>query len=147
MPLLLSQFAVTCFLTGLIWTIQVVHYPLMAKVGASNFTEYERLHANWITPLVGPAMLVEAGLAALLLVQRPAAVPAWMAWLGAALVALVWGVTFLVSVPCHAQLSQGFDAGVHARLVDTNWLRTIAWTARAALAAWMVWVAIAPAKT
>ena len=80
MPLLLSQFAVTCFLTGLIWTIQVVHYPLMAKVGASNFTEYERLHANWITPLVGPAMLAELAAAFALVALRPRAVPAWAAW-------------------------------------------------------------------
>jgi hypothetical protein len=62
-----------------------------------------------------------------------------MPWAGAGLVALLWGVTFLVSVPCHAVLSQGFDASAHARLVDTNWIRTAAWTARAALAGWMVW--------
>jgi hypothetical protein len=38
-------------------------------------------------------------------------------------------------------LAQGFDAAAHDRLVQTNWLRTLGWTARAALAAWMVWVA------
>lgn len=139
MPLLLAQFAVSCFLAGLIWTIQVVHYPLMARVGPEHFATYERLHSNWITPLVGPMMLVEAALAGLLVLQRPAAVPAWMPWAGAGLVALLWGVTFLVSVPCHAVLSQGFDASAHARLVDTNWIRTAAWTARAAIAGWMVW--------
>ena len=147
MPLLLAQAAVTCFLTGLIWTIQVVHYPLMAKVGAAGFAEYERLHSGAITPLVGPAMLAEAALAGLLVLQRPSFIPAWLAWAGAALVALIWAVTFLVSVPCHALLANGFDAQAHARLVDTNWLRTLAWTARAGLAVWMVWLAFHPAKT
>ena len=147
MPLLLAQAAVSCFLAGLIWTIQVVHCPLMTKVGAASFAEYERLHSNMITPLVGPAMLAEAAIAGLLLVQRPAAIPAWMPWVGAALVGLIWGVTFLISVPCHATLANGFDAQAHARLVDTNWLRTLAWTARAGLSLWMVWLAFNFAKT
>lgn len=147
MPTLLAQAAVSCFLAGLIWTIQLVHYPLMAKVGAQGFAEYERLHSNAITPLVGPAMLAEAALAGLLLLHRPTFIPAWLAWVGAALVALIWAVTFFVSVPCHAVLANGFDGQTHARLVDTNWLRTLAWTARAGLAVWMVWLAFNPAKT
>ena len=141
MPLLIAQLLVSGFLAGLIWTIQMVHYPLMARVGPEHFAQYERLHATAITPLVGPAMLAEAALAGLLILQRPAAIPAWMAWVGAGLVALIWAVTFLVSVPCHGVLAQGFDAAAHERLVNTNWFRTLAWTARAALAAWMVWVA------
>lgn len=146
MPLLLVQAAVSCFLMGLIWTIQIVHYPLMAKVGAQGFAEYERLHSTMITPLVGPAMLVEAAVVGMLLLQRPAAIPGWMPWAGAALVALIWAVTFFVSVPCHAALAEGFDAQAHARLVDTNWLRTLAWTARAALSIWMLWLAFSAAK-
>lgn len=140
-PLLIGQLLVSGFLSGLIWTIQVVHYPLMARVGAEQFAQYERLHSAMITPLVGPAMLAEAAIAGLLLMHRPAAVPAWMAWTGALLVAAIWIVTFLVSVPCHAVLSQGFDAAAHERLVATNWLRTAAWTGRAVMAAWMVWLA------
>lgn len=139
---LLLQAAVSCFLTGLIWIVQAVHYPLMSRVGTERFTEYERLHAAWITPVVGPAMLLEAAIAAWLIVQRPPTIPAWSAWLGAALVALIWAVTFLISVPCHAALSAGFDAAAHDRLVSTNWIRTIAWTARAALSVWMLWQAL-----
>ena len=141
MPLLIAQLLLSGFLAGLIWTIQVVHYPLMARVGMDHFAQYERLHSTAITPLVGPAMLAEAAIAGLLMLQRPAAIPAWMPWVGAGLVAMIWAVTFLVSVPCHAVLAQGFDASAHERLVQTNWLRTLGWTARAALAAWMVWVA------
>jgi len=141
-PLLIAQLLVSGFLSGLIWTIQVVHYPLMARVGVDQFAQYERLHSASITPLVGPAMLAEAAVVGMLLLQRPAAIPGWMPWAGAALVALIWAVTFFVSVPCHAALAQGFDASTHDRLVATNWLRTVAWTGRAALAAWMLWLAL-----
>jgi hypothetical protein len=139
---LLLQAATSCFLMGLIWIVQAVHYPLMSRVGAERFVEYERLHAAWITPVVGPAMLLEAAISGWLIVQRPPTIPAWSAWLGAALVALIWVVTFGISVPCHATLSEGFDASAHDRLVSTNWLRTIGWTARAALSVWMLWQAL-----
>jgi len=145
--LLIAQLLVSGFLSGLIWTIQVVHYPLMARVGAEQFAQYERLHSAAITPLVGPVMLVEAAIAGLLLLHRPTGLPACMPWVGAVLVVVIWAVTFLVSVPCHAVLAQGFDAAAHERLVATNWLRTAGWTARAALAAWMVWAAFHTQKS
>ncbi|MFM7552563.1 MAG: hypothetical protein ACKO7Q_06955, partial [Actinomycetota bacterium] len=80
--------------------------------------------------------------AAVLLVARPAAVPAWAAWLGIALVATCWAVTVLLSVPAHARLSARYDAAALDRLVRTNWIRTAAWTGHGALALWMLAVAV-----
>jgi len=54
--LLIQSFA-TFAMTGLIWLIQGVHYPLLAKIGANEFTEYVHLHAKDITYIVGPLML------------------------------------------------------------------------------------------
>jgi hypothetical protein len=43
---------------------------------------------------------------------------------------IAWIVTFLYSVPCHTLLQQhGYDPFVAQRLIQTNWFRTIAWTA------------------
>ena len=41
---LLVHVVATLVMTGLIWFVQIVHYPLMAKVGRADFAEYERLH-------------------------------------------------------------------------------------------------------
>jgi len=41
-------------------------------------------------------------------------------------------------------VGSGFDADVAHRLVAGNWIRTIAWSARAALALWMVARCTAP---
>jgi hypothetical protein len=43
---LLLQAAATLFMTGVIWFVQVVHYPLMARVGAAGFPDYEAAHAR-----------------------------------------------------------------------------------------------------
>jgi hypothetical protein len=38
-----------------------------------------------------------------------------------------------LQVPAHGVLAEGFDADAHRRLVASNWIRTIAWTARSLL--------------
>jgi hypothetical protein len=137
--ILLLQVLSTWFLVGLIWTIQVVHYPLFAAVGEDRFVAYEASHTRLITLVVGPVMLVEAATAVLLMAARPAWFPAWIAWTGLALVILIWISTAVLQVPDHTKLANGFDATAHAHLVGTNWLRTIAWTARGALLAIAIW--------
>ena len=57
---------------------------------------------------------------------------------GVALLALIWASTALLQIPLHNALSTGFDAEVHARLVHTNWIRTIAWTVRGVLALYLL---------
>jgi hypothetical protein len=131
----LAHLAATLALAGLIWTVQLVHYPLFAGVGAEGFAAYEAAHQTRITWLVGPLMLVELGAAVVLAAGLgPEGVPGWMIWTGLALLGVIWSSTALVQVPLHRVLGDGFEASAHARLVATNWVRTAAWTARAGLA-------------
>jgi hypothetical protein len=134
---LLANLGVSCALAGLIWTIQVVHYPLMAQVPREAFNDYHTRHTRRITIVVAPLMLGEVLLALALLAWRPLGVPVWSTWAAFALVAVCWLSTALVQVPLHGRLSQGLDLVAARRLVATNWIRTVAWTARALLLAWM----------
>lgn len=136
--LLAFHAAATLLMTGLVWFVALVHYPLMAEVGAPAFPRYERLHQQRTTWLVAPLMTAEAALAAWLAAFPPPAVPPWQIHAGAALLAAIWLSTFAVQVPLHAQLSRGFDARIHRRLVATHWGRTALWTLRSVLAlAWL----------
>ena len=136
--LVVGHAAVTWFLCGLIVVIQVVHYPLFEMVDRTRFAAFELVHSNKIGLIVAPAMLLEVIAVVALLVVRPAGIPVWALWLSAGLVGLIWLATAFVSVPQHAVLSNGFDALAHRRLVDTNWIRTLAWLVRGAMAFWMV---------
>ncbi|MEZ5965456.1 MAG: hypothetical protein R3F56_16605 [Planctomycetota bacterium] len=91
----------TWFMVGLIWFVQVVHYPLFASVGEEAFATYEQRHTLWTGYVVMPPMLVEAGTTALLLVARPR--NPWVVG-GAVLLAVVWASTFFLQVPCHERL-------------------------------------------
>lgn len=136
--LILTHLAVTLMLVGLIWTIQVVHYPLFESVGAERYVAYQAGHQWRITLVVLPLMLVELATVGLLVLLRPAGVSPALAWAGALLLALIWGSTFFLQVPQHSVLDRGFDAAAHRLLVSTNWIRTIAWSARGAIALIMV---------
>lgn len=129
----LAHLASTLYMTGLIWLIQRVSYPLMAAVGASESVEYERLHCRRISWVVGLPMLVEGITGLILLWFCPPWFPVWGFWLGAALLFAISASTKFLQVPCHDKLTAGFDRSAHQRLVKTNWIRTILWTLRAFL--------------
>lgn len=135
--LLLTNLAATLYMVGLIWCVQLVHYPLFARVGKEGFAAYEAAHSRLITLVVGPPMLLEASTTALLLFFRPPVIRLSEALLGAALLALIWLSTMFLQVPQHTVLSSGFDARAHNFLVRSNWLRTTAWSLRGLLVLWM----------
>lgn len=129
----LSQIASTWYMTGLIWFVQVVHYPLMAAVGREAYPAYQRRHQLLTTWVVGPAMLVEAVTALYLCWRPPLGNSLATSLLGAVLLTVIWLSTAFLQIPCHESLAGGFDSAIHRRLVLSNWLRTILWTVRACL--------------
>jgi len=136
--LLLAHLAATLVMVGVIWFVQAVHYPLFAAVGEAGWEAYAEEHVRRTGRVVGPPMLVEGATAALLLVWRPASVPAGWAWAGGALLAAIWLSTAFLQVPRHRRLGGGFHPAAARTLVATNWLRTVAWTVRGLLALAMV---------
>jgi hypothetical protein len=128
--LLLLHAAATLYLTGVIWFVQIVHYPLFSRVGRPGFTEYEREHVRRTGLVVVGPMLAE--LACSVAVVR--VVGGSLAWIGLALVGVIWTSTWGWQVPAHRRLEAGFDAAAHLRLTRTNWVRAVAWTARGVVA-------------
>ncbi len=128
---LFSTFA----LFGLIWFVQIVHYPLHRLVAPAEFPRYEAEHADRTGYVAAPLMILELGTALALLLPRwrPAFIPARDAWLGAALVALLWLTTFAIQVPLHNRLHRAHNPAAIARLIRTNWIRTLLWSARSVL--------------
>ncbi len=120
-------------MTGLIWFVQVVHYPLFQRIPVAAFVPYERAHTLRTGWVVAPVMLTElATAAAILLLSSPLRQsPAFLT--ASALLALVWISTAVIQVPLHRRLAQCPDPASMTALARTNWLRTIAWTLRSIL--------------
>ena len=136
--ILLLQLATTLPLVGLIWFVQVVAYPLFARVAAADFPAYHEAHSRLITYVVAPLMLGELLGAIAWLFWPLDGVPQAVAWVGAALAVGAWIVTVFVSIPQHNLLARGFDARALDVLLVTNWSRTAAWTVRGAMLLWVL---------
>jgi hypothetical protein len=134
---LLLQTAAAVFMAGVLWTLQLLNYPLLALVGAEAFPGYEAAHNRRFGLVVIPGVLAAAGGSIGLLVTGPLRVPAWAPACELALLLVVTASTAVLQGRQHAALAAGFDARTHARLVGSNWIRVAAWSAGAGLALWM----------
>lgn len=127
---LLVNLVASAVMCGVIWFVQLVHYPLLSVVpveaAASTAVEHQRRTA-WV---VGPPMAAEGVTTLVLLAAAPDAVTWWLPWIGAVLLAVALGSTVLLSVPRHSRMATSPDARVGRELVLTNWPRTVAWTLR-----------------
>ncbi len=120
----------TLFMCGLIWFVQIVHYPLFDRVEKCSFPSFESSHATRTGSVVAPVMIAEF-LTAISLLGFSASLKASPLFLfSVVLLALIWISTFIVQVPLHNKLQSGFTKPLHQRLVTTNWIRTLCWSGR-----------------
>ena len=134
----LAHVAATLFMCGVIWFVQVVHYPLFESVGKDKFDAYQAAHRDLIFWVVVPPMLIEGLTAVLLLWQRPQGVEAKFLWTGLVLLAIIWLSTWFLQMPQHNRLIQGFDQHALRILVLSNWIRAFGWSARSVLVLFML---------
>lgn len=142
--LLLVNTASTFVLVGLIWTIQLVHYPAFRYISEPQFADFEAFHQRQVSFVVVPLMLVELATSVALVGWRPAGLPLSFAIAGVFLTFAIWVCTFTLQVPLHNRLSQGYDRAAIEALVNSNWIRTVLWSLRAGLMLWalsVVWAA------
>ena len=128
--LLVVHSALGLFMCGLIWFVQIVHYPLFEAVGREQFSRYEQLHVQRVGWVVGPVMLAEAASALALLLLWPQETARPLLWVNLALLALIWISTVVWQVPQHEALRSGFQSEAARFLVASNWIRTVCWTLR-----------------
>ena len=133
MVLLLLNAAAVLAMTGVIWFVQVVHYPLFALVGARQWDTYHREHSRRTTWVVALPMTVDLSSSLALVVVPPAGVGTGLVAAGAVAALVAWAATAGLAVPAHRELGAGWDGGIGRRLVRVNWIRTIAWSTHAVL--------------
>ncbi|MDB4467077.1 hypothetical protein N9058_01095, partial [bacterium] len=95
----------------------------------ATFDDYHAHYMKRVTYVIAPLMLIEVVCCAACLylgdwqVMAPSSL----------LLAAVWASTAFIQVPQHAKLTPE----IVRSLVYTNWIRSIAWTARTGLLAWL----------
>jgi uncharacterized membrane protein YfcA len=134
--LLLLQIICCAVMTGLIWTVQVLHYPTFKYISEIQFQKFHRFHTKNMTIIVLPVMVLEFFTSSMLVYLLPDSHLLWINFFG---LLLIWMSTFLVSVPLHNLLQKERNSKIIERLILTNWPRTILWTLRLGLLFCLLW--------
>ena len=122
--------ASTWYMVGLIWLIQLVHYPLFNYVGSEEFIVFHDNHKILITPVVGIVMIVELVTSVIILFQPHSGIRNWLSIVGIILLGIIWSSTIFFQIPIHNTLSSKFNENALIMLINTNWIRTICWSVR-----------------
>ena len=124
--LLKVNFISTSIMVGVIWVIQLLHYPSFHFIGDQKYIEFQHFHMQRISIIVIPAMLTELASALLLAYFFESS-------LTIILLALVignWAITLIFFTNMHQKLTDGYDHSIVNRLVQINWSRTALWSLR-----------------
>jgi hypothetical protein len=125
-------------MVGVIWFVQVVHYPLLSVVPVDSAKAVAVEHQRRTGWVVMVPMTVEGVTTLLLLAMVPAGVAWFVPWLAGIPLAVALLATVLLSVPRHARMAANPDESVGRELVTNNWIRTIAWSLRGVVTAGML---------
>jgi hypothetical protein len=118
----------TWMMVGVIWFVQLVHYPLLAVVPVESASTVAIDHQRRTAWVVMIPMTVEGFSALALMRWVPEGVANWLPWANGVFLAIALGSTVLLSVPRHARMAENPTPTIGRELVLTNWPRTIAWT-------------------
>jgi hypothetical protein len=130
---------------GVTWFVQIVVYPLFAKVGAEEYINYHTYYARQIPlPVILPGF-THFLLPIALVFYRPESVPLGIALANVACGLLSLVVTVALEIPRHDRLEKGGKQDeVIRELIRYNWPRTFGIMGSAFLSLMMLMQAFSP---
>jgi hypothetical protein len=123
----LTHLIATCLMCGVIWIVQLVHYPSFKFISAEKFLEFERFHCNRISIIVMPIMSIEFLSGAFILFNNDQTPLFILNFIG---LVLIWISTFFIQSSLHSKLLLNYSLKNIQLLVKTNWIRTFLWSMR-----------------
>lgn len=134
LQLLLTHSFATWVMVGVIWFVQIVHYPLYKNI-KEGFQGYERMHLRRTALLLTPILILEIVTAIFLVGCAPEGIILKLAAYNLVILILIWITTLLFQISQHQKLAIRFSAHQHRLLLLTNWIRVVLWTLRGLLVA------------
>ena len=120
------HFLSTSLMVGIIWVIQLLHYPTFHFIKESDYVEFQHFHMQRISFIVVPAMILEL-LSAFMLVYY---IRSNLLNFGLIILLVIWLITFVFFTKLHQSLLEGYDKIIVDKLVQINWSRTVLWSLR-----------------
>ena len=120
------HFLSTSLMVGIIWVIQLLHYPTFHFIKESDYVEFQHFHMQRISFIVVPVMIIEL-LSGFMLVYY---FRSNLLILCLIILLVIWLITFVFFTKLHQSLLGGYDKIIVDNLVQINWSRTVLWSLR-----------------
>ena len=120
------HFLSTSLMVGIIWVIQLLHYPTFHFIKESDYVEFQHFHMQRISFIVVPVMIIEL-LSGFMLVYY---FRSNLLILCLIILLVIWLITFVFFTKLHQSLLGGYDKIIVDKLVQINWSRTVLWSLR-----------------
>ena len=120
------HFLSTSLMVGIIWVIQLLHYPTFHFIKQSDYVEFQHFHMQRISFIVVPVMIIEI-LSGFMLVYY---FRSNLFILCLTILLVIWLITFVFFTKLHQSLLGGYDKIIVNKLVQINWSRTVLWSLR-----------------
>ena len=115
----------SAIMVGVIWVIQLVHYPSFHFIDKDIYDSFQKFHMNKISIIVVPVMILELATGLLLLLGNSKNI---LIIISFGILILIWGITGLFFSDAHGKLISGYNELIVNKLVSMNWIRTVLWT-------------------
>jgi len=125
---LIAHLIFSSIMTGVIWIIQIVHYPSFHFIEKELYTAFQKFHMNKISIIVIPVMLAELITGIMLLFDKSS--KSFFLITSLIILILIWAITGVFFSKVHSKLIFGYQELVVNQLVVMNWIRTLLWTLR-----------------
>ena len=127
MDLIKIHLLATAILTGAIWVIQLIHYPVFKYIDKSYFKLFMKFHVRGILIFVLPFMLIEIVSGTYLFIIGHNSI---LFLFSLVILYLIWISTLSIFSNYHKKLQHDKDNDIINKLVKYNWFRTLGWTVR-----------------
>lgn len=120
----------TSFMVGVIWIVQLVHYPTFLFIDEQKSYDFQKFHMSRISYIVMPAMTTELFSGIYIYIYSNMAIDSNLFLLALTILIINWIITALVFVKMHNKLLINYKIEIISLLVKWNWLRTLLWSVR-----------------
>lgn len=130
--LLLASFCLSLYLVGVHWTFQLVHFPLLTRVGVNEFQDYQGAHQRRVLWSVRIPRLIALLVGIGLILLKPWGIKAWELYVYCGSLVLASVISFQFIRPLQILLGrQGYSSKMIQTMTRFHWARTLLSTAGA----------------
>lgn len=125
---LLFNLISTLLIAGILWFVQLVHYPLFNEMPAKNMVNYGYYHMQKISGIINLLFIIDFITIVFLLLLVNSDLSATLMLINISIFLFIVILTRITFLPIYQQISKNPNSILITKLINLNWIRTLVWS-------------------